>query len=371
MKLLYCLLTAAVIVVQALAPTSCSEARDFKKALPGYQLHFPADHSSHDDYKTEWWYYTGHLQSADGGKYGYELTFFRTAMDVPRPPKKSEWSVPNVYFAHFAISDVTGKKFFHTQRLTRPALGFSGAESKKLHVWVGDWSALLQPGGTYKLEAKTPEYSIDLDLTSAKPPVLHGKEGLSQKASCVGCASYYYSMTRMQTTGTLTKGRDNPVQVSGVTWMDHEFGSNQLTADQVGWDWFSVQLDDKTELMLYQMRRKGGKLDENSSGTFVLANGTTKHLLLADYTVTSTGSWTSPHTKGVYPMGWRVSIPSLHTQLQITPEMSDQELVKERSTDVTYWEGTCHVSGTRDGKPVTGAAYVEMTGYAEAFSKNI
>jgi predicted secreted hydrolase len=368
MKILWCLFAAAVIVVQTLAPTY---AREFKKALPGYHLRFPADHGSHNDYKTEWWYYTGHLQAADGAKYGYELTFFRSAMDVPHPPKKSEWSVDNVYFAHFAVTDVTGKKFFHTQRLTRPALGFAGADQNKLNVWVGDWKVSMQPDGSYKVFAKTPQYTLELALSSPKPPVLHGKEGLSQKAACAGCASYYYSMTRMETKGSLVKERDNPVNVAGVTWMDHEFGSNQLTADQVGWDWFSLQLDDKTELMLYQMRKKDGAFDPNSSGTFITTSGVTKHLPLTDYKVTSTGSWRSPHTKATYPMGWKVSIPSLHTELEIKPEIDDQELVKERDTDVTYWEGTCTVAGTRDGKPVHGQAYVEMTGYAEAFTKQI
>lgn len=367
MKKLFVLLLAGVLA--AMAPMAM--AREFKKALPGYTLKFPADHVSHNDYKTEWWYYTGHLAGSDGTQYGYEVTFFRSAMDVPRPAKPSEWSVDNVYFTHFAVSDLTAKKFFHTQRLTRPALRMAGADQKRLYVWNGDWSVSEQPDGTTKLKASSPEYKLDLTLKSTKPPALHGVAGLSQKANCIGCASYYYSLTRMVSTGTITKGTGKPVTVSGTTWMDHEFGSNQLTGEQVGWDWFSIQLDDNTELMLYQMRRRDGKLDPNSSGTLILADGSTKHLSLKDYQVTTTATWESPHTKGKYPMGWKVSIPSLHEELEITPSLQDQELVKQRDTDVTYWEGTCAVSGHKDGKPIRGEAYVEMTGYAEAFNKRI
>jgi predicted secreted hydrolase len=363
------LILAIFVLLQALAPIA--SAREFKKALPGYRLQFPTDHRSHNDYKTEWWYYTGHLQGTDGTRYGYELTFFRSAMDVPRPPKPSPWTVDNAYLAHFAVSDVSGKQFVHTNRLNRPAFDLAGADQSKLKVWNGDWSVTQLPNGQTKLIAKSPDFSLDLDLNSLKPPVLHGKEGLSQKASCVGCASYYYSLTRMETKGTLTKGHGDPVAVSGLTWMDHEFGSNQLTAEQVGWDWFSLQLDDRTELMLYVMRQRDGKLDENSSGTYVLSDGVAKHLSLADYKVTQTGSWRSPHSKATYPSGWKVSIPSLHTELQITPELSDQELTKKSSTDVTYWEGTCLVSGNKDGKPIKGQAYVEMTGYAETFNTRI
>jgi predicted secreted hydrolase len=346
-------------------------AREYKQALPGYVLKFPADHRSHNEYKTEWWYYTGHLTANDGSRYGYELTFFRSSMDVPRPPKESVWSVDNIYLAHFALTDIGGKKFFHTSRLNRPGIDFAGADQKKLHVWNGDWKVTEVSDGKQKLIAKTPEYSLELDLVSEKPPALHGVRGLSQKASCVGCASYYYSLTRMKVNGTLRKNGAPPLTVSGLTWMDHEFGSNQLTPEQVGWDWFSLQLDDNTELMLYLMRRKDGKFDVNSSGTYVAADGSTRHLRLQDYTVTATGSWKSPHSNATYPMGWKVSIPALKAELEIIPELEDQELAKRNDTDVTYWEVASTVRGNINGKAITGRAYVEMTGYAEVFNKRI
>jgi predicted secreted hydrolase len=361
------LIALLLAMIAATAPAWC---REFKLALPGYQLQFPADHASHNDYRTEWWYYTGHLNGADGARYGYELTFFRSAMDVATPIKPSPWSVDNVYLAHFAVSDVTTRKFHHASKLNRSGIGFAGADRKNYYVWNQNWRAATTQNETHKLVASDGDYRLELNLVPLKKPALHGVNGLSQKASCRGCASYYYSLTRMETNGTLTKG-GKPVQVTGVSWMDHEFGSNQLTPEQVGWDWFSLQLDDNSELMLYMMRRKDGGLDENSSGTYVLADGATKHLALNEYVVKSTGSWKSSESKATYPMGWKVSIPSLNADLEIVPELENQELVKRRESDVTYWEGTCLVRGSLGGKPVSGQAYVEMTGYAEIFSKKI
>lgn len=343
----------------------------FKLALPGYVIKFPQDHYSHPDYKTEWWYYTGHLRGEDGTRYGYELTFFRSAMETPRPVKAgSQWAVRDAYLAHFAVSDLNEKRFFHTERLNRAGVGFAGADEHKFDVWNQNWHVMLLADGKQKLIANDPNYSIELTLISKKPPALHGLNGLSQKASCRGCASYYYSMTRLDSVGTI-KHSGKSTSVKGITWMDHEFGSNQLTAEQVGWDWFSVQLDDNSELMLYLMRRRDGTYDPTSSGTIIRSDGTTQHLRLQDYAVKATGSWKSTHSTATYPMGWKISIPSTGAELEIRPEMQDQELARGSDNDVTYWEGTCTVQGNIKGKPIAGEAYVEMTGYAENFSKRI
>jgi predicted secreted hydrolase len=344
-------------------------ARTFKLALPGYTFSFPRDHASHDEYKTEWWYYTGHLQTDDGKRFGYELTFFRLAMDVPDGIKDMPWNVDNVYMAHFAVSDLSNQRFFHQQRLTRPGLNAAGAEQSRYHVFNENWSA-QQSGDKQLPTAKSADYAIDLTLTPAKPPVIHGENGVSQKAACRGCASHYYSFTRLLTDGYIT-AQGKRLHVTGVTWMDHEFGSNQLTPEQVGWDWFSIQLDDQTEIMLYVMRLKKNSLDPHSSGTFIDAHGSAEHLNLADYSIEQTASWRSPATGGVYPMGWHVRIPKRKLDITIAPELKDQELVKQSDRDVTYWEGACRVNGTNNGKDISGQAYVEMTGYAAAFSKNI
>ncbi len=359
-----------IALLLLLLTSSAALSKEFRLALPGYQFNFPADHASHSDFKTEWWYYTGHLVGDDGTKYGYELTFFRSATGVEQPVKQSVWTVDNIYLAHFAVTDLSAKRFFHTSKLNRAGVGFAGADSKYYYVWNQNWRAAIGQQDDHKLIAAGPDYRIDLKLKPQKPPVLHGSDGLSQKASCVGCASHYYSMTRLSTEGTLTN-HGKLVHVTGITWMDHEFGSNQLTPEQVGWDWFSMQLNDNTDLMLYVMRRRDGTLDENSSGTYVLTDGSGQHLALSDYKVKSTGSWKSPETGATYPMGWHVSIPSLAAELEITSAMPEQELAKKSTSDVTYWEGTCTVTGTKQGQPVKGQGYVEMTGYAEAFSKRI
>lgn len=344
-------------------------ARVWKQALPGYQFSFPRDHASHEEYKTEWWYYTGHLHADDGTTYGYELTFFRIGMDVPDGVKDSPWTVDDAYMAHFAVSDFAKPQFFHKQRLTRSGVNFAGAQQGSYEVWNQNWR-VKRMGDVQQLKANSSEYQLDLNLTSQKKPTEHGENGVSQKAGCVGCASHYYSLTRMITEGTIRVGAKTK-RVRGLTWMDHEFGSNQLTKEQVGWDWFSLQLDDETELMLYVMRRKDGSLDPHSSGTFVERNGSTQHLALSDYTIKSDGTWKSPASKATYPMGWRVKIPSRNLELRISTTMPQQELATESGRDVTYWEGACTVEGTAGGKAIKGQAYVEMTGYASAFSQDI
>jgi predicted secreted hydrolase len=204
---------------------------------------------------------------------------------------------------------------------------------------------------------------LRLSVKSQKPPVLHGQNGLSQKGEGEGRASYYYSLTRMQTEGDLTiNGKKEKVR--GLSWMDHEFGSNQLAENQVGWDWFSIQLDNQTELMLYLIRHKDGSPDPYSSGTLVKADGTTKHLALKDFRIEALDRWKSPKSRATYPMKWKVTIPAEKIELEINPAFVDQELVTNRSTRVTYWEGAAQVRGNFHGKPIEGRGYVEMTGYA-------
>jgi predicted secreted hydrolase len=342
-------------------------------ALPGYEYKFPRDLASHEQYKTEWWYYAGHLHGDDGTTCGYELTFFRLGMDVQRPVVDTPWAVPNVYMAHFAVTDLPNKRFFHTQKLNRAGYGFAGASQDRFNVWNENWRAASEADradAPTTLRASSPDYSIELALTPMKPLVIHGENGVSQKAECVGCASHYFSYTRLDTIGSITVGGRRK-QVHGISWMDHEFGSNQLTAEQVGWDWFSVQLNDNSELMLYVMRRRDGTIDRHSSGTFVSAAGKATHLKSDAYKIVSLSTWKSPHSQATYPMGWHISVPSLAVELDVTPLAEDQELSSESSSDVTYWEGASGVSGTISGRQAAGEAYVEMTGYGQAFSRKI
>lgn len=344
-------------------------AREFKRALPGYVFKFPADHSSHDDFKTEWWYYTGHLDGkGKSEKFGFELTFFRSGMDTAKQAQ-ARWSVPNIYLAHFAVTDLQQQKFFFRAQTNRPGPVSGGADPKNYKVWNGGWSAHLS-GAKHVLEASTPEYSLNLELNPVKPAIVHGINGVSQKAACKGCASHYYSMTRLEASGRLVR-EGKIIPVHGQVWMDHEFGSNQLTSEQVGWDWFSIQLDNNIDLMLYEMRLKSGAFDPNSSGTIVQSSGNTLHLNLKDYHIEVLDHWKSTATGATYPSRWRVSIPGSKAELTVTPLLPQQELVGENAGGITYWEGACDVSGTMDGKTVHGRAYVELTGYAGAFSSNI
>lgn len=335
----------------------------YQLALPGRKFSFPADHYSHPEFKTEWWYYTGHLAGASGKRYGYQVTFFRFGLrDRQRESKEHPVLFTDLYMAHFALSDIAAQRFLFRERINRGYGGKAGAATDAYLVWNEDWK-VAGDENNHAIQVNERGTSLKLRLMSQKPPVLHGDRGHSQKGEGEGRASYYYSLTRMRTEGELTvDGKTEKVE--GVSWMDHEFGSNQLREDQVGWDWFSIQLDNNRELMLYLMRRTDGSVDPYSSGTLVRADGKTQHLKIADYRVQVLDRWKSPKSGAEYPIKWQVSIPSESIELDVTPVFYDQELITARSTRVTYWEGAVAIRGTAAGKPVSGQGYVEMTGYA-------
>ena len=338
----------------------------YQLALPGRKITFPEDHYSHPNFKTEWWYYTGHLESESGKRYGYQVTFFRFGLRDRQNEAKEKPQFSELYMAHFALSDINAKEFRYREKINRGYNGKAGAATDRYLVWNEDWK-VEGDHNNHKIQVSDRGTELRLNLKSLKPPVLHGSNGLSQKAAGEGRASYYYSLTRMQTDGALTiDGKTEGVR--GLSWMDHEFGSNQLGQDQVGWDWFSIQLDDRTELMLYLMRRKDGTVDPYSSGTLVQADGSTRHLKLNDYRVEVLGRWRSPTSGADYPMRWKVTLPTEQIELEINPAFQNQELITNRSTRVTYWEGAVDVRGRASGKSVSGAGYVEMTGYAGKLS---
>ena len=335
----------------------------YELAVPGRKLAFPADHYSHPDFKIEWWYYTGHLESESGKRYGYQVTFFRFGLrDRQQEGKDKPPFFTELYMAHFAVSDIDRKKFLFRERINRGYQGKAGAATDRYLVWNEDWK-VEGDLKTHLIQVNDRGTRLSLRLSSLKAPVLHGEHGLSRKGEGEGRASYYYSLTRMKTEGEMTINNTTE-KVRGVSWMDHEFGSNQLREDQVGWDWFSLQLDDQTELMLYLIRRKDGSRDPYSSGTLVKADGTTKHLKLEDFQIEILERWKSAKSGGHYPMKWKVTIPAEGVELEIVPEFTDQELVTNRSTRVTYWEGAVRINGIMRNRPVAGAGYVELTGYA-------
>ncbi len=339
-----------------------SQAGDFQVAQPGRAFRFPEDHGAHPEFRTEWWYYSGHLKAASGRRFGYQLTFFRLALTRTAPEAKSAWAANTVYFAHLAVTDPQRRNFIYREKAQRGALGLAGAETGRLRVWVDDWQAEIQ-GETHHLQAKAENLALDLILTPLKPPVLHGEAGYSRKSAHAGVASHYYSVTRLVTRGRVTVNGE-AVEVEGTSWRDREFGSGQLAENQTGWDWFALQLADGTEVMLYLMRLKDGGLDPASSGTLIDPRGRAHHLTLADFTVTATASWTSPHSKAVYPAKWDLALPRHGYRLALTPTLADQELLTGGQARLIYWEGQVRISGTKNGLPITGQGYVELTGYA-------
>ncbi len=337
----------------------------YQLALPGRKISFPEDHFSHPDFKTEWWYYTGHLKTESGRLYGYQVTFFRFGLRDRQKRESKDRPVlfTDLYMAHFALSDIERKKFLFRERINRGYSNRAGAATDRYLVWNEDWK-VEGDEKLHRIEIADRSASLKLRLAPLKAPILHGENGLSRKGEGEGRASYYYSITRMKTEGELTMGGKRE-KVTGLSWMDHEFGSNQLGEDQVGWDWFSIQLDNDTEIMLYLMRRQDGSADPYSSGTLVYANGTTKKLALTAFRIEVLERWKSPKSGGFYPIKWKVTLPEQRIDLDIDPVFNAQELITNRSTRVTYWEGAVRVSGMVRGKPIAGRGYVEMTGYVE------
>lgn len=334
----------------------------FRTAVPGYEFSFPYDHGVHADYKTEWWYFTGHLRTESGRRYGFELTFFRVGVVPGSAPGETRWNLRGIAPAHFAITDLEKKEFRFYEKMNRISPFTANAVEGRLDVFNEGWRVWTMSDGSWRLVAKQGRDAIDLTLRSRKAPAVHGENGVSVKAAGAGFASHYYSMTRLEVTGSV-----NGQRASGQAWMDHEFGSSALRESQQGWDWFSIQLDNDTELMLYLMRRTDGTPDVTSSGSVITSDGRVIHLRRDQMRVTSLGSWRSPKSKAVYPMRWRIEVPGLDIALTLDPVMEAQELITAGSTRVTYWEGAVDVQGRSGGIPVRGAGYVEMTGYDRAF----
>jgi len=330
---------------------------------------FPRDHAAHPDFKIEWWYYTGNVTTADGRRFGYQVTFFRVGIDYA-PSNPSKWAVRDLYMTHLAVSDATGQRYRFAEKMSRGGPGLAGAETNRYYTWNDDWSASLvgnrEPGtgsrAQHKLVASSPQAGINLLLDEGKPPVVHGINGINQKGAQPGNASHYYSLTRMPTKGTIAVDGET-FEVAGETWMDHEFSTSFLEPEQRGWDWLSLQLSDNREIMLYVMRRADGAYDPRSSGTLVDANGKSIHLSDKDFTLTPGRATFTSKNGAVYPIEWTVTIPSHNITLQISTPLKDQELSLMQSTGIAYWEGMIDIAGQAGSRAVTGSGYLEMTGY--------
>ncbi len=363
-------LLAAVLVIMAAHGAVPDQALDALRAgAPGQEgfalaaaphaFEFPRDDGPHPDFRQEWWYLTGNLTSSQGERFGFELTIFRIALAPPeaRPAADpSRWRTRQVYVGHFAITDVARHTFRFAQRYERDALGLSGAVADPFRVWLDDW----QIGGSprWTVHAQQKDYELQLEVESLAAPILNGDHGLSVKASDPGAASYYYSIPRVNVRGRLVRHKV-PVEVTGVAWLDREWGSGSLGANEAGWDWFAVQLDDGSALMYYSLRDKDGHRDSHSAGTWVDPTGRTRALSDKDVEITVGDHWDSPRG-GRYPSRWHVSVPSLALEADVRPVLANQEL----GTSPRYWEGAVDVTGGRSGAKVKGRGYVELVGYA-------
>jgi len=333
----------------------------YRTALPGYHYEFPRDHFSHPEFQTEWWYYTGNITAADGHRFGFELTFFRQAVSRD-DSKPADWDVRDLYLAHLALSDLDGGAFYHAERTNRAGPGIAGVNEPSGRIWNGNWQ-IQWKGEDQELAAMDERFSLRFTLHPEKPLVVHGENGISQKAEGAGRASRYISFTRLGVKGAIELG-GKKFEVSGLAWMDHEFFTHQLEDDQTGWDWLSLQLEDHTEVMLFHIRRKDGSIDPFSAGTFVDVQGKATHLRAEDFVLQAGGAtWTSALTHANYPIQWKIAIPKLGIELEAKTPLESQEMTGKTKLLPSYWEGAIRLAGRRGNVALGGVGYLEMTGY--------
>ena len=346
-------------------------AEPWARALAPWSWSFPRDYGAHPEFKTEWWYLTGNLDDDQGNPYGYELTFFRHGLQPVPSQTNSAWAVRDVYFAHLAVTDVRSGKFLFAEKISRGALQEAECSNQDMSARLGNWSLRRDANSRLLFQAFDPDqrFGLDLSATPLKPLVFHGEKGLSRKSSTPGNASYYTSFTRLETSGHLLLG-DRNLTVHGLSWFDHEFSTSALGQEQEGWDWFCLQFDSGEELMLYRMRNPGNHTDPSSSGTWIPAKGPTTSLQSADFTIRALEEWKTLDGP-VYPSGWKITVPSLHLEGEVQPLHLNQELRLKRTGKIRYWEGACHFTGTKDGKPLSGRGYTELTGYASPIGQGM
>ena len=333
----------------------------FESVTAPRELVFPDDHGPHPDYALEWWYFTGNLDSPDGKHFGYELTFFRIGLTSEEFDRSSEWAANQMYTAHFALTDVENDRFHSFERYGRDALGLAGAMGSPFRVWLEDWSASSPGGATLPVRVVAAEDGIEIDLllSSEKGIVLNGEGGFSRKGNNSGEASYYYSLTRMPTEGTITlNGQTHGVK--GLSWLDREWSSSQLSDQHIGWDWFALQLSDGRDIMYGVIRPRDETAIAFQLGTVVEKDGGHRSIEEGEVLLDVLDRWQSPHG-GIYPSRWQLSMPAEGLDIEITPYIDDQEL----NAIVRYWEGAVRIEGESRGKPVSGNGYVELTGYAD------
>jgi len=354
------LLAYTAILFLVISPIAFGE---YRQVMPGKELTFPKALAAHPNYPLEWWYFTGHLQEEEGATFGFELTFFRVGVHS----KIEDVRRQGVLIGHFAITDDNGQQFYYSEELGRDDGIQSGASTDTLQVWLREWLVVFSDG-TLQLKARAKDkargkdFSLSLELESTKQPVLHGESGYSRKGPGDGEASYYISLTRLRGSGSLAIG-DREFNINSASaWMDHEIISFAPQSPKIGWQWFAIQLDNETELMLYYIYRGDNVPSQYSKGSYINQAGVVTPLKLEEYSIKPTGAWRSSRTRVEYPSGWKIEVPSLDLKLEVLPTVKDQEIVSTDTTGMTYWEGRCLVQGEERGERIGGAAYVELVG---------
>jgi len=368
MKIAVCLLLGLMLAACDKAPTESAldlsaalggqPEQGFSRAIEPRTFQFPRDHAAHPTFRNEWWYITGNLSDENNNRYGYQVTLFRIAQ-APKPPdSQSNWATNQIWMAHVALTDVSANTHWHEQRLARGAVGLAGQTDHPFRVWLEDWQIIGTAQGDFPwtIELQTKQFGMQLQLSSHKPVVLQGDKGLSQKSSEPGNASYYYSLTRLYTQGEIQQG-DQRHLVSGWSWLDREWSTSALGVDQVGWDWFSLQLQEQQEMMFYRLRKQNGETDKYSAGKWIMPNGTSQSLGANDVVLQPLRYWTSPSGRR-YPLSWKLQIPGRQEQFIVEALVDDQEM----ATGIYYWEGAVKVSSVATNQ-LLGYGYLEMTGY--------
>jgi predicted secreted hydrolase len=362
--------------LSAAAALAGADTAGYARAVEPRAFLFPDDHGPHPDFKTEWWYLTGHLEAEDGRSFGFQLTFFRSALAPEAPEGSSTWATNQLWMGHFALTDVTAGWHRGGERLARGAAGLAGGESAPFRIWLEDWELASLSGrpaeggpeavfplrlqARHPAEGGRPAVALALTLEAGKPMVMQGDRGLSQKGPEPGNASYYLSWTRLPLQGTVEVD-GVPLAVRGEGWMDREWSTSALDEAHTGWDWFSLQLEDGRELMFFELRRKDGQPEPLNHGLLVEADGRTRPLAAHEVELQVLDFWESPVDGVRYPSGWMARLPGEGLELRLTPRVRDQEM----RVSVRYWEGALAVEGTQRGRPVRGRGYAELTGYAD------
>ena len=326
----------------------------YRRVTEPVPLEFPADHGSHPDYRSEWWYFTGNLDTGDGRRLGFQYTLFRFGLDQS-DPRDSQWTASDTWMAHLALSDGREQRFFQSERFARGALDLAGATPKRW--WLRDWQVETRPDG-WTLDMDAGEFALDLDLTLTRPIILQGDQGYSRKGPEPGNASRYYSATRLAAKGRVRLD-DQWQAVTGQAWLDREWGSGQLSETLAGWDWFALQFDDGRDVMVYRLRDHEGEASPWSAGIVVETDGSARILAAEDFTATVARWWTDPHGTR-WPLEWELDIVPANLSVRVKPVFDAQRWHQS----VPYWEGMVDITDHGSGQSL-GRGYLELSGYAE------